>query len=149
MLVINRHKGFNTRAYAIVRNFGTKEGGVGATVSHDSHNMTIVYDKPENAIEIFEDLKEIGGGISCAKDGKVLNHLELPVAGLMSTKSCKELAKESGIMKETLRQLGLKEIPNPLLRIATLALPVIPEVKLSDLGIIEVATQKIIPLFEE
>ena len=148
-IVINRHKGFNTKSYAIVRNFGTKEGAVGSTISHDSHNMTIVYDKAENALAIFEDLKEIGGGISSAKDGKVLNHLELQVAGLMSTKPCEELARESGIMKESLRQLGLKEIPNPLLRIATLALPVIPEVKMSDLGIIEVVTQEIIPLFAE
>lgn len=50
-------------------------------------------------------------------------------------------------MKETLREMGLTEIHNPLLRIATLALPVIPEVKMSDLGIIKVATQEIIPLF--
>ncbi|MBU5485863.1 adenine deaminase [Clostridium sp. MSJ-11] len=148
-IVVNRHNGFDTKAYAIIRNFGTKEGAVGSTVSHDCHNITIVYDKPENALMVFNDLKATGGGISCAKDGEALNHLALPVAGLISTKPCEELAKECGSMKDTLRELGLKETPNPLLRIATLALPVIPEVKMSDLGMIEVATQNIIPLFAE
>lgn len=146
-MVINRHKGHETKSYALIRNFGTKEGAIGSTVSHDCHNITLVYDNYLNALEVFKDIKNMAGGISCAKEGKVLNHLQLPVAGLISTKKCKDLAIECDAMKDSLRGLGLTEIPNPLLRIATLALPVIPRVKMSDLGIIEVLSKKIIPLF--
>lgn len=146
VIVINRYNG-DFKGHGIVRNFGTRMGAVGSTVSHDSHNITIVYDNPENAYEVAKDLIQMGGGISCALDGNILEHLALPVAGLISKKPCKLLAEESTEMKSALRKLGLTEIKNPLLRIATLALIVIPNVKISDLGIVDVLTQKIIDLF--
>ncbi|MGL5244532.1 MAG: adenine deaminase, partial [Sarcina sp.] len=144
VIVINRHKGKNTKAIAIVENFGNSHGAVGSTVSHDCHNMTIVYDKPKNARAILNELKTIGGGITCAVNGEIKETLELPVAGLISTKKCAELAKEALNMKDALRKLGLTEPPNPLLRIATLALPVIPKTKMSDLGIIDVDNKQFI-----
>jgi len=66
----------------------------------------------------------------------------------MSKKTCVELSKESTEMKKALRNLGLTESENPLLRIATLALPVIPKAKMSDLGIVDVLEQRIVPMFE-
>lgn len=149
VIVINRHKGFETKGYGIVRNFGTSEGAIASTVSHDSHNLTITYDDPKNAFVVAKDLIEIGGGISCAKNGKFIEHLELPIAGLLSKKPCKELAEEAAKMKKALRGLGLIDIKNPLLRIATLALIVIPNAKMSDLGMIDVLTQEIKGLFVE
>ncbi|MEL7648928.1 MAG: adenine deaminase [Sedimentibacter sp.] len=146
-VVINRHKGFDTKGYGIVRNFGTHFGAVGSTVSHDSHNLTIVYDNPENAFEVARSIMEGGGGISCAKDGKVLETLALPIGGLMSHKSCSLLAEDADRMKRALRTLGLTQKENPLLRIATLALPVIPKVKMSDLGMVDVLEQKILEMF--
>lgn len=146
--VINRHKGHNTKGYGIVRNFGTKIGAVGSTVSHDCHNLTIVYDTPENAYAVAQDIIKTGGGISCATDGNVLENLVLPIGGLMSNKPCTLLAEESTKMKSALRKLGLTESENPLLRIATLALPVIPKAKMSDLGIVDVLEQKIVNMFE-
>ncbi|MPQ44369.1 adenine deaminase [Clostridium tarantellae] len=147
VMVINRHKGKNSKAIAIVENFGNSHGAIGSTVSHDCHNMTIVYDKEENALSVLKELKKIGGGITCAVNGKIKQTLALPVAGLMSNKKCIDLAKEALEMKEALRKIGLIEPPNPLLRIATIALPVIPDVKMSDLGIIDVNKQEFINLF--
>ncbi len=145
--VINRHKGHNTMSFGVVRNFGTKFGAVGSTVSHDCHNLTIVYDNPENAYIAAKKIIENGGGISCSANRTILGNLSLPIGGLMSRKSCHLLAKEANEMKTALRSLGLTEGDNPLLRIATLALPVIPKVKMSDLGIVDVTEQKIINLF--
>lgn len=145
--VINRH-GHNTKGFAIVRNFGTTYGAVGSTVSHDCHNLTIVYDTPENAYEVSKKIMETGGGISCAANGKLMEYLALPIGGLMSNKHCAELSKDADKMKNALRSLGLTGSENPLLRIATLALPVIPKAKMSDLGIVDVLEQKIVPLFE-
>lgn len=147
VIVINRHKGHNTKGYGIVRNFGTSNGTIGSTVSHDSHNLTIVYDNVENAYKVAKDLIELGGGLSCAVEGEILENLALPIAGLMSNKPCEEIAKEAGKMKQALRGIGLTEIDNPLLRIATLALPVIPNAKMSDLGMVDVLSQEILPMF--
>lgn len=146
--VINRHKNHDTKAFAVVRNFGTDFGAVASTVSHDCHNLIVVYDNIENAYAACKKLIETGGGISCAKDGKLMENLPLPIGGLMSKKPCEELAKDADKMKKALRELGLTEMENPLLRIATLALPVIPKAKISDMGIIDVLEQKIVPLFE-
>ena len=73
--------------------------------------------------------------------------LELPLAGLISLKPAEELAKDSQKMKEANRALGLVDMENPLLRIVTLALPVIPNVKMSDLGMVDVLKKELIPLF--
>lgn len=146
--VINRHKNHSTKAFAIVRNFGADFGAVASTVSHDCHNLIVVYDNKENAYEACKKIIETGGGISCAKDGMLIENLPLPIGGLMSKKSCEELAQDADKMKKVLRELGLTEINNPLLRIATLALPVIPKAKMSDMGIIDVLEQKIVSLFE-
>ncbi|MGD9569574.1 MAG: adenine deaminase [Sedimentibacter sp.] len=145
--VVNRHPGHNTVGHGIVRNFGTLFGAVGSTVSHDCHNLIIVYDTPENGYAAAKKIMETSGGISCAAEGKVIGNLALPIAGLMSKKPCEELAKEVDMMKSALRNLGLSQSENPLLRIATLALPVIPKAKMSDMGIVDVLEQKIVPLF--
>ncbi len=148
-LVINRHPGKNTIGYGVVRNFGTHHGAVASTVSHDSHNLTVVFDTPENAMIVVKDLIANGGGMSCAENGQLKEHLILSIAGLISKLPAKELAEESAKMKKALQELGLVEIVNPLLRIATLALPVIPNVKMSDLGIIDVLTQQLLPLYKD
>ncbi len=145
--VINRHKNHDTRTVAIVKKFGTHSGAVGSTVSHDSHNLTIVYDTPENALLVYDKLISQKGGMSCAMDNRVLNSLELSVAGLISTKPCGELSMEVSKMKASLKELGLTEIQNPLLRIVTLALPVIPNAKMSDMGMVDVLAQEIVTMF--
>lgn len=146
--VINRH-GKDTMAIRIVKGFGTTCGALSSTVSHDSHNLTIVYDTPENALIAANALIQCGGGMAAVKDGELLCTLELPVGGLMSLKEAPELSKDNQKMKEANRKLGLVDMENPLLRIVTLALPVIPDVKMSDLGLIHVLTKQIIPTFVE
>jgi len=144
--VLNRH-GKGTKAIGIVKNFGSREGAIASTVSHDSHNLTIVYFNPEDALEAAKELIRQGGGMTAVKDGKVLNTLRLEVGGLMTKLNAEALTEAAAAMKETERSLGITAPENPLLRIVALALPVIPDVKMSDLGLVSVAEQKILPLF--
>lgn len=145
VLTVNRY-GKANRTLGLIRHFGGVEGAVGSTVAHDHHNMMIVYRSSEAAKRVYEALAACGGGISCSDKDKLLGTLELPVFGLMSTKDCFETAKQAEKMKETLRSIGL-ETMNPLLRIVTLGLTVIPEFKYSDLGLVDVLNTTLIPIF--
>ena len=148
VIVLNRY-GKGTIGKGIVKGFGTKKGALASTVSHDSHNLTVVYDNERDALLVANTLKECGGGMCAAHNGTVLSTLPLPLAGLMSLKSAEELSVVSQKMKQAIVELGLTDMENPLLRIVTLALPVIPEVKMSDLGLVDVLTKKIIPFYAE
>ena len=147
-IVLNRY-GKGTIGKGIVKGFGTKKGALASTVSHDSHNLTVVYDNERDALLVANTLKECGGGMCAAYNGTVLSTLPLPLAGLMSLKSAEELSVVSQKMKQAIVELGLTDMENPLLRIVTLALPVIPEVKMSDLGLVDVLTKKIVPFYAE
>lgn len=146
--VLNRY-GKGTKGLGIVKNFGLKEGAIASTVSHDSHNLTIVYLDPKDAVVAANELIACGGGMTAVKDGKVLNTLRLEVGGLMTKLDAEELTVEAAKMKEIERGMGLTVPVNPLLRIVTLALPVVPYVKITDLGMVNTEDQTMIPLFEQ
>ena len=120
----------------------------GTTVSHDSHNISIVYKNPEDAFAVYECLKKTGGGQALAENGQVVANVVLNVGGLMSNKPNEELSNEVQNMKVALKNAGL-DLPNPMLRIVTLALPVIPNVKFSDIGLVDVNKQELVPIFVE
>lgn len=145
--VVNRYPDNNNIALHIVRNFGTNHGALASTVSHDSHNLTIVYDNPEDALAAANELIRVHGGITAVENGKVVQTLQLEIAGLMTKLDAEELEEQVSRMKQAERALGLTVQKNPLLRIVTLALPVNPDVKMSDMGLVDVATKTIIPLF--
>ena len=146
MAVLNRY-GKGTKSLGIVKNFGLKQGAVASTVSHDSHNLTLVYLDPEDAACAANALIEAGGGMAAASEGRVRNILKLEVGGLMTKLDAEALTKAASDMKKTERELGITVPVNPLLRIVSLALPVIPSVKLSDLGLVRVEDQTLLPLF--
>lgn len=144
--VLNRY-GKGTKALGVVENFGLKEGAIASTVSHDSHNLTIVYFDPKDAAVAANELIAQGGGMTAVAGGSVLNTLRLEVGGLMTKLEAEELTEEAAKMKKIERGMGITVPVNPLLRIVSLALPVVPNVKMSDLGLVNVADQTMIPLF--
>jgi adenine deaminase len=146
--VLNRY-GKGTKALGIVKNFGLEVGAVASTVSHDSHNLTMVYFDPKDAMVAANELIACGGGMTAVKDGEVLNTLRLEVGGLMTKLDAEELTVEAAKMKEIERGMGITVPVNPLLRIVSLALPVVPYVKLTDLGMVDTTNQTMIPLFAE
>ncbi|UPO96511.1 adenine deaminase [Cetobacterium somerae] len=145
--IVNRHNLNNNIALAVVENFYLKEGGVGTTYSHDSHNLTIVFNKPNEALAITKRIKELGGGIVTSENGEITGILPFPIAGMLSDQPAEILAKEISHMNTILRKMGI-ESASPITRPSTLTLIVIPNAKMSDLGLIDVKEQKVINLFK-
>ena len=145
--VMNRY-GSGAVSHGLVKGFGLKQGADASTISHDSHNLCVVYRDAESALASAEALKACGGGIAAGLNGEVLETFPLPLGGLMSLETAEETARRGQSMKRTMRKLGLVQ-ENPLLRIATLCLIVIPEVKFSDLGLVDVRDQSLVEIFPE
>ena len=143
--ILNRH-GAGNMAVGVMRGFGTREGAVASTVSHDCHNLTVVYDRPENAVAAIRALIDSRGGHCAVKDGSVVGLLPLPIYGLLSPLPCDELVDRVDAMNAALRSLGIGT-RNPVMRIVCLALPVIPKGKFTDRGLVDVDEQAFVPLF--
>ncbi len=146
-IIINRY-GTGQYNLGVVRGFANFEGALSSTVSHDSHNLVVVFKKAEDALAVIEKLKEIGGGMAYAVNGEIKGVLGLNVAGLVSSKDIFELSEEVKAMKKCLKDEGL-DFKNPLLRIVTLSLIVIPEYKFSDMGMVDVFSKSFVPVFCE
>lgn len=141
-IAMNRY-GKGTKHITVVENFYLNSGAVATTYSHDSHNLTIVYKDPEDALVAGKKIEEIGGGIVLVDKGEVVKEIALPIAGMLSKKNAIELGKDLTEMNRELKKYGIEHI-NPIARTSTLSLIVIPEIKLSDVGIIDVVNQKVI-----
>lgn len=144
--VINRYKK-DTYTIGVVKKFGINHGAIASTVGHDSHNITIVYDNPTNALLALQQLIKQKGGFCAIEDGNVIATLELPVAGLMSNESVDVVVDKITKMNEANTRLGNIYIENPISRITILSLLVCPYVKISDKGIVLTEEKKYISLF--
>lgn len=144
-IVINRY-GKGTKSIAVVENFYMNRGAIATTYSHDSHNLTIIYKNPKDALFAAQRVKEIAGGIVLIENEKVVKEMPFPIAGMLSKKDALHLGNDTVEMNKILRDYGI-ETASPITRPSTLSLIVIPEVKLSDMGLIEVVSQKIIKQF--
>lgn len=142
---INRYDK-KTKAIAVVENFYVNRGAIATTYSHDSHNLTIIYKKPIDALVAAQRVKNIAGGIVVVENEKVVKELPFPIGGMLSKKSAYELGNDIVDMNKVLRDYGI-ESASPITRPSTLSLIVIPEVKLSDMGLIDVVKQEIIKQF--
>lgn len=145
--VINRYKK-DTYTIGVVKNFGINHGAIASTVGHDSHNITIVYDNPANAVLALQQLIRQKGGFCAIEDGNVIATLELPIAGLMSDEPINIVVDKITKMNEANAQLGNTYIDNPISRITILSLLVCPYVKISDKGIVLTEEKKYISLFD-
>lgn len=142
---INRY-GKKTKAIAVVENFYVNRGAIATTYSHDSHNLTIIYKKPIDALVAAQRVKNVAGGIVVVENEKVVKELPFPIGGMLSKNSAYELGNYIVDMNKVLRDYGI-ESASPITRPSTLSLIVIPEVKLSDMGLIDVVKQEIIKQF--
>lgn len=147
LTVFERHGKNGNIKTGIVKNLGLAKGAIASTVSHDCHNL-IVLGKNENDMLIAaEALQKSGGGIVCVLEGKIEAMIELPIAGLLSDKPISELAPKTALLKQKMREMGMVS-SCLLLQVATLSLPVIPEVRLSDVGLVDVNNKVIIPIIK-
>ena len=144
--VVERHKGTGRVGKGFVRGFGLKSGAVASTFAHDSHNIIAVGVDDREIYRAIWRLREIDGGFVIVSDGLILEELPLPVAGLMTTLSASEIAEELSMLEEAAVKLGC-EIENPFTALSFLSLPVIPKLKITDLGLIDAEKLKIVNLF--
>ena len=118
-----------------------------STVAHDSHHMIVVGTDPEQMALATNRLREVGGGITIFRDGVELALVELPIAGLMSDSPATEVAAKAEGMMQAMRDCGCT-LNNAYMQHSLLALVVIPELRISDLGLVDVRSFEFIPVLE-
>ncbi len=143
--VIERHRASGAIGLGFVRGFGLKRGAIASTVGHDSHNLSVVGGSDADMVVAARALAECGGGQCAALDGRVLALLPLPIAGLMSGEPAAEVIRMQRALLEAAGTLGA-EMHDPFMPLSFLSLCVIPSLKLSDLGLVDVDRFEIVPL---
>ncbi len=146
--IVERHMGTGDIQVGLVKGFGFNVPcAVGTTVAHDSHHMIIVGTDEDNMAKATEILSEIGGGQVVIKEGEVIGQVALPIAGLMSNERAEVVAENASSVLAGFRACGC-DLNNPNMQLSLLALVVIPELRISDLGLVDVAKFEFIPVIE-
>lgn len=135
--VIERHGKNGNHANGFVQGFGLKKGAIASTVGHDSHNICVVGVSEEDMALAANRLGEIKGGFVVVEDGKVTGEIPLPVAGLMSLEPYESVRDTLHHLRQAAYALGT-QLEEPFLQVAFLPLPVIPHLKISDKGMVDV-----------
>lgn len=144
--VIERHKATGNIGLGFVKGFGLKSGAIASTIAHDSHNMIIIGTNDEDMYYAANQLVKSQGGKIIVENGKTLSQLELPIAGLISNKPAEEVMAKLQELEQTAAAIGCK-INDPFMSMAFLSLSVIPEIKITDKGLIDVSKFKVTNLF--
>ncbi len=146
--LVERHKATGGVVVGLVTGFGLQgKCALGSTVAHDSHQMIVVGTDEEQMAIAANTLAEMRGGQVVVKDGRVIGSVGLPIAGLMSTKRADVVAEEAGSVLAGFKACGCS-ILNPNMQLSLLALVVIPELRISDLGLVDVTKFEFIPVLE-
>jgi adenine deaminase len=143
--VIERHHASGRIGCGFVRGFGLREGAFASTVSHDAHNVIVVGVSDDDMEACARRLGELGGGIVVVRGGTVLAELALPAAGLMSDRPAAEVAAVLADLRRAARSLGV-ELRAPFMALSFLGLSVIPSLKITDRGLIDVDRFELVPL---
>ncbi len=142
--VIERHGVNGNRATGFVKGFGLQRGAIGSTVCHDHHNIAVVGADYEDMALAVQRLGEIEGGFVVVEGGRVLAELALPIAGLMSLNSFEAVRADLVELRAAARSLGVV-LEEPFLQLAFLCLPVIPHLKITDHGMVDVDRFEVMP----
>ncbi len=140
LAVIERHKGTGNIGLGIVKGFGLKQGAIATTIAHDSHNLVVTGTNDTDMLAAIQALAELKGGLVYVVNGVVKASVSLPLGGLMSEESFYVVNKKLLHLKNVMSQSGFHPLFNPFLTLSFLTLPVIPEIKLTDMGLFDVTT---------
>ncbi len=145
MAVIERHRGSGNIGLGFVKGFGLKRGAIASTVGHDAHNLAVVGTNDADMLAAARALAQAGGGQCAVEGGRVLALLPLPIAGLMSDQSAETLIRQQHALHEATKALGCPHA-DPFMPLSFMPLPVIPKLKLSDLGLVDVERFEVVGL---
>jgi adenine deaminase len=146
IVVVERHRATGNVGVGFVEGFGFKRGAIASTVAHDSHNLVAVGASDSDILTAIRVVADLGGGMAVVADGKALATIPLPIAGLMSEASVQEVARQMKDLLKAARSLG-GSLRDPFMTLSFLALPVIPELKITDKGLVDVGRFEIVPVF--
>jgi adenine deaminase len=147
MAVFERHKATGKRGLGFVEGFGLKNCSIAQSIAHDSHNIVALGDKDEDMALAVKAIIELGGGIALVSQGKVLESLSLPIGGLITSENPYMVLEKIKSLNSLARNYGVKEDFDPYLTLGFLALPVIPDLKLTARGLFHFEEFKFIDLF--
>ena len=143
LVVVERHKASGNIGLGLVKGFGLKRGALASSIAHDSHNIVAVGTNDPDIFTAVKEIEKLQGGLVVCVDGKILAALPLPIAGLLSPEPLEAVVKRFEKVEKT--ALGLGNIPPaPFALLSFIALPVIPELRLTDMGLVDVLEFKLI-----
>jgi adenine deaminase len=146
--VIERHHATGNVGLGFVRGLGLKKGAIGSSVAHDSHNLIVAGTNDDEMMTAAHAVSAMQGGLVAVADGQVLARVPLPIAGLMSDQSLERVREQMDHIGTVVKSLGV-EMHSPFMGLAFLALPVIPELKLTDRGLVDVNKFDFVSVFAD
>ncbi|MGI6093995.1 MAG: adenine deaminase [Lachnospiraceae bacterium] len=145
--VIERHKGTGNVALGLLKGYGIQKGAIAVSIAHDSHNIIAVGTNDRDMECAVNELIRQEGGIVLALDGEILTALPMPIAGIMSDCDGRYVEEQLSVIHEKAHEvLGISRNVDPVMTLCFMALPVIPEIKLTDMGLFDVEKFSFIPL---
>ncbi|ABS40266.1 adenine deaminase [Clostridium botulinum F str. 230613] len=147
-VVFERHHETGKAGYGFVKGFGIKRGAMAATVAHDAHNLLVIGTNDEDMALAANTLIECGGGMVAVQDGKVLGLVPLPIAGLMSNKPLEEMAEMVEKLDSAWKEIGC-DIVSPFMTMALIPLACLPELRLTNRGLVDCNKFEFVSLFVE
>lgn len=146
--VIERHTASGNIGLGILKGLGLKEGAIGTTIAHDSHNLILAGTNDMDMLLAAKELEKMGGGIIVVNKGKILASIQLEIGGLMTNRTFKEIKYDLERLHNAIKLIAPYITFNPFLTLSFLSLPVIPQVKITDKGLFDVTKFEFIPTAE-
>lgn len=148
--VIERHKNTGNVFVGLLKDYGIQTGAIGTTIAHDSHNIIVTGTNDADMSQVVRELQEQDGGVVVVNKGKVIARMALPVGGIMSNLSGEEVTEQQNkVTKAAHDILGVAEDVNPIMSLSFMSLAVIPKLKITDLGLVDVETFEFVPISVE
>ncbi|UCH43737.1 MAG: adenine deaminase, partial [Dehalococcoidales bacterium] len=137
LVLVERHKASGNIGLGLVTGFGLKRGALASSIAHDSHNIVAVGVDDEDIFTAVKEIERLGGGLVAAAGGRILASLALPIAGMLSDQPLEEVVGKLKELEQVAAGLGTG-LSSPFSTLSFMALPVIPELRLTDLGLVDV-----------
>jgi adenine deaminase len=146
LVVVERHKGTGRIGRSLVQGFELQKGALATSVAHDSHNIIAVGVGDLDLFTAVEEIRRMGGGLVAAEGGRILAETPLEIGGLMSKEPLESLCMQTKTLSLAAKSLGCT-LPEPFMALSFLSLPVVPELKLTDRGLVDVRVFAEVPFF--
>lgn len=148
--VIERHHNTGNAFVGLLKDYGVKKGAIGLSIAHDSHNLIVTGTNDEDMAAAVQALKEQEGGVVLIESGEVIGSMALPIAGLMSDLTGEEVAEQEAEINRLAHEvLGISDKVDPIMTLGFMSLAVIPNLKITDIGLVDVTKFEVVPISVE